>query len=125
MKIDFTFNETKPSYLKVKKSNHLDKSKKRREFIEVPGRTGDLIIEGGSFENLKITLECYIDVPDSKSIKEVSDELADWLTAPIGYQNLVFNDGCVYRAVCISEISFESNFKKIQDINLMFSAYKE
>lgn len=125
MKIDFTFNGTKPSYLKVKKSNHLDKSKKRREFIEVPGRTGDLIIEDGSCENLKITLECYIDILDDKSVKEISDEFDDWLNKPIGYQKLIFNDGCVYRAVCISEISFESNFKKIQDINLMFSAYKE
>lgn len=125
MRIDFTFNKTKPAYLKVKKSNHLDKSKKRREFIEVPGRTGDLIIEDGSFENLNITLECYIDIPDDKSVKEISDELDNWLNDPVGYQSLIFNDGCSYKAVCISEISFESNFKKTQDINLMFSAYKE
>lgn len=124
MRIDFTFNKTKPTYLKVKKSNHLDKSKKRREFIEIPGRTGDLIIEDGSFENLNITLECYIESPADKTIKEISDELDSWLNEPIGYQDLIFNDGSSYKAVCISGIAFESNFREIQDINLIFSAYK-
>lgn len=125
MIIDFTFDGRKIPYLKLKKSNHLNGVKKSREFIKVPGRTGDLVIEDGSFENREITLECYIDVPENKSITDVSEELDGWLNSPIGYRELAFSDGCSFKAVNVAEIEFESCVDKVQEITLQFSAYKE
>ena len=59
----FTFNGTSSERygLKVKNSNHLSRPAKKIESISVPGRTGNLIIDDGSKENLVILILSCID----------------------------------------------------------------
>ena len=49
----FTFNGVNSQQygLKVKQSNHLTRPAKKIESIEIPGRTGNLIIDDGSKKN--------------------------------------------------------------------------
>ena len=70
----FTINNktNKDFNFKVKSSNHLTKSSKKLEFISIPGRTGDLIIDDNSRENFNLIIEGYIDGRDS-NLKNLSD----------------------------------------------------
>ena len=57
--------------LKIKESNHLLRPRKKIELIDIPGRTGALIIDEGARENFNaITLEfsAYREVEDETFI---------------------------------------------------------
>ena len=57
----FTINSktNKDFNFKVKSSNHLLRPRKRLEFISIPGRTGDLILEDNSRENFNLIIEVF------------------------------------------------------------------
>ena len=118
-------NKTNKDFnFKVKSSNHLTKSKKKLEFISIPGRTGDLIIDDNSRENFNLVIEGYIDGRNS-SLKELCQGLDNWLNGVTGYQNITFDDGTVLKAVLISEINPIEVVKNFGELSLEFSAYKE
>ena len=120
---EFTFNgvSSRKFNLKVKKSNHLSKAKKRIELIEIPGRTGDLIISDKSRENLNLEIVVYLDARDS-STKEYADRIDDWLNGHEGYKPIIFDDGTELDAVFIGQIDFENVVKNFESILLSFSA---
>lgn len=120
---EFTFNgvSSRDFNLRVKRSNHLSKSKKRIELIEIPGRTGDLIISDGSRENLNLEIVVYLDARDF-STKEYADRIDDWLNGHEGYKPIVFDDGTELDAVFIGQIDFENIVKNFEEIVLLFSA---
>ena len=122
----FTINNktNKDFNFKVKTSNHLAKSSKRLEFISIPGRTGDLIIDEGARANFNLVIEGYIDGRNS-SLKELCDNLDSWLNGITGYQTITFDDGTVLKAVLISEISPVEVVGNFGELSLEFSAYKE
>ena len=122
----FTINDktNKDFNFKVKSSNHLTKSSKKLEFISIPGRTGDLIIDDNSRENFNLVIEGYIDGRDS-NLKNLCDSLDSWLNGTTGYQTIVFDDGTVLKAILISEISPVEVVKDFGELTLEFSAYKE
>ena len=122
----FTINNktNKDFNFKVKTSNHLTKSSKKLEFISIPGRTGDLIIDDNSRENFNLVIEGYIDGRDS-NLKNLCDSLDSWLNGTTGYQTIVFDDGTVLKAILISEISPVEVVKDFGELTLEFSAYKE
>ena len=122
----FTINNktNKDFNFKVKTSNHLTKSSKKLEFISIPGRTGDLIIDDNSRENFNLIIEGYIDGRNS-SLKELCEGLDNWLNNTMGYQTIAFDDGTVLKAVLISEISPVEVVKNFGELTLEFSAYKE
>ena len=122
----FTINNktNKDFNFKVKTSNHLTKSSKKLEFISVPGRTGDLIIDEGARENFNLTIEGYIDARES-NLKTLCDSLDNWLNSTAGYQTITFDDGTVLKAVLISEINIVEVVKNFGELSLEFSAYKE
>ncbi|MBP3928684.1 MAG: hypothetical protein J6D47_03810, partial [Peptostreptococcaceae bacterium] len=72
----FTINSktNKDFNFKVKSSNHLLRPRKRLEFISIPGRTGDLILDDNSRENFNLVIEGYIDGRKS-SLKTLSEQL--------------------------------------------------
>ena len=118
-------NKTNKDYnFKVKTSNHLTKSSKKLEFITIPGRTGDLIIDEGARSNFNLVIEGYIDGRNS-SLKELCDNLDNWLNGVTGYQTITFDDGTVLKAVLISEINPVEVVKNFGELSLEFSAYKE
>ena len=122
----FTINNktNKDFNFKVKASNHLIKPKKKIEFISVPGRTGDLIIDEGARENFNLVIEGYIDARES-NLKTLCDNLDNWLNSTTGYQTITFDDGTILKAVLISEIDPNEIVKNFGELSLEFSAYKE
>ena len=122
----FTINNktNKDFNFKVKASNHLIKPKKKLEFISIPGRTGDLIIDEGARENFNLVIEGYIDARES-NLKTLCDSLDNWLNSTTGYQTITFDDGTVLKGVLISEINPVEVVKNFGELSLEFSAYKE
>ena len=122
----FTINNktNKDFNFKVKASNHLTKPKKKLEFISIPGRTGDLIIDEGARENFTLIIEGYIDARES-NLKTLCDNLDNWLNSTTGYQTITFDDGTILKAVLISEINVNEVVKNFGELSLEFSAYKE
>ena len=122
----FTINNktNKDFNFKVKSSNHLTKSKKKLEFISIPGRTGDLIIDEGARENFNLVIEGYIDARET-NLKTLCDSLDNWLNNTTGYQTITFDDGTVLKAVLISEIDINEVVKNFGELTLEFSAYRE
>ena len=122
----FTINNktNKDFNFKVKTSNHLTKPKKKLEFISIPGRTGDLILDEGARENFNLVIEGYIDGRNS-SLKELCQGLDNWLNNTTGYQTIAFDDGTVLKGVLISEIDPVEVVKNFGELSLEFSAYKE
>ena len=62
----FTFNEIscKEYGLKCKDISHISFAAKSYESIKIPGRTGNLIIDDGSYNNKKVTIIAYLDMRD-------------------------------------------------------------
>ena len=122
----FTINgkTNKDFNFKVKSSNHLTKSKKKLEFISIPGRTGDLIIDEGARENFNLVIEGYIDARGT-NLKTLCDSLDNWLNSTTGYQTITFDDGTVLKVVLISEINPTEVVKNFGELSLEFSAYRE
>ena len=122
----FTINNktNKDFNFKVKSSNHLLRPKKRLEFISIPGRTGDLILDDNSRENLNLVIEGYVDGRKS-NLKTLTEQLDLWLNSSKGYQSIAFDDGTVLKAVLISEIDINEVVKNFGELTLEFSAYRE
>ena len=122
----FTINDktNKDFNFKVKSSNHLLRPKKRLEFISIPGRTGDLILDEGARENFTLIIEGYIDARET-NLKTLCDNLDNWLNSTTGYQTIAFDDGTVLKAVLISEIDINEVVKNFGELTLEFSAYRE
>ena len=61
--MEFAFNgiSSRDFNIKIKQSNHLSIPKRKMEFIEVQGRTDNLVVDEGCREMLDISIECYID----------------------------------------------------------------
>ena len=122
----FTINNktNKDFNFKVKSSNHLLRPRKRLEFISIPGRTGDLILDDNSRENFNLVIEGYIDGRKS-NLKILTERLDLWLNSSKGYQSITFDDGTVLKAVLISEIDINEVVKNFGELTLEFSAYRE
>ena len=123
----FTINNktNKDFNFKVKSSNHLTKPRKKLEFVSIPGRTGDLIIDEGARENFNLVIEGYIDTRESDNLVELCNSLDLWLNSTTGYQTITFDDGTVLKAVLINEISPVEVVKNFGELSLEFSAYRE
>ena len=123
--MEFTFNSinSKDFNIKIKKSNHLSIPRKKLEFIEVQGRTDNLVIDEGSREMLDIEIEGYIDCRDLNTYSYVL-ELDIWLNGSSDYQNLIFDDGTVLKAIFVGQIDFNEVVENFNEILLQFKAYR-
>ena len=122
----FTFNNasSRDFNIKIKKSNHLSIPKKKIEFIEVQGRTDNLIVDEGAREMLDIQIEAYVDCRDS-STSVYALRLDNWLNGCNGYNDLTFDDGTVLKAIFVGQIDFDDVVKNFNEILLQFKAYRE
>ena len=124
--MEFTFNNgnSKDFNIKVRNSNHLSIPKKKLEFIEVQGRTDKLIIDEGCREMLDVEIEAYIDCRDSDT-RNYANRLDSWLNDSVGYQDLIFDDGTMLKAIFVGQIDFNCILKNFNEILLQFKAYRE
>ena len=124
--MEFTFNgvSSRNFNIKVKNSNHLSIPKRKLEFIEVQGRTDNLIIDEGAREMLDIEIEAYIDCRDLDT-KTYALRLDNWLNGINGYADLVFDDNTTLKAIFVGQIDFNAIVKNFNEILLQFKAYRE
>ena len=122
----FTFNNasSRDFNIKIKKSNHLSIPKRKREFIEVQGRTDNLIIDDNCREMLDLQIEAYIDcrISDTRTYSLMLD---NWLNDCNNYTDIVFDDGTVLKAIFVGQIDFNEVVKNFDEILLQFKAYRE
>ena len=124
--MEFTFNNksSRDFNIKIKKSNHLSIPRRKLEFIEVQGRTDNLIVDEGAREMLDIEIEAYIDCRSSNT-KTYALRLDEWLNGISGYHDLIFDDGVELKAIFVGQIDFNSITKNFEEILLQFKAYRE
>lgn len=124
--MNFTFNGiNSDTYgLKVKATNHLSFPAKNIESIEIPGRTGNLIIDDGSRKNLSIEVVCFLDCRENKDIALRTRQISAWLQDPIGYQSLIFSDGIKFKAICTNQIDVGELINYFGEITIRFDGYE-
>ena len=124
--MEFTFNNksSRDFNIKIKKSNHLSIPRKKIEFVEVQGRTDNLIVDEGAREMLDIEIEAYIDCRNEDTYSYAL-RLDEWLNGISGYQDLIFDDGVELKAIFVGQIDFNSITKNFEEILLQFKAYRE
>lgn len=120
----FSFNDiSSETYgLKVKQSNHLSRPAKKIESISIPGRTGNLIIDDGSKENLSIELICTLDCRTHSNIALVAKQIGAWLQDPVGYQTLIMYDGMSFKAICTNQIDISEVIDDFGEVSIRFDA---
>ena len=122
----FTFNgiSSRDFNIKIKQSNHLSIPRKKLEFIEVQGRTDNLIVDEGCREMLDISIEAYIDCRDLDT-KNYALRLDNWLNSTNGYQDLIFDDGTILKAIFVGQIDFNEIVKNFNEILLQLRKASE
>ena len=124
--IEFTFNNksSRDFNIKIKKSNHLSIPRKKLEFVEVQGRTDNLIIDEGSREMLDVEIEAYMDCREEDTYSYAL-RLDEWLNSSNGYQDLIFDDNTNLKAIFVGQINFNEIVNNFSEILLQFKAYRE
>ena len=124
--MEFTFNNksSRDFNIKIKKSNHLSIPRRKLEFIEVQGRTDNLIVDEGAREMLDIEIEAYIDCRKDDTYSYAL-RLDEWLNGISGYSNLIFDDGVELKAIFVGQIDFNEIVNNFNEILLQFKAYRE
>ena len=70
------------------------------ELIEIPGRSGDLLINNNRKKNKEINIEAYVDLDGLGDAKTVSKNIKQWLQGEVKYKTLTFsNDLIEYKAI--------------------------
>ena len=126
MSFYFTFNSKKSTDfgIIIVSSGHLQSPTRRFEQISIPGRTGDLIVDEGCYNNISFNIEGTISTQKRQTIAEAQTKLEEWLQSSIGYQNMSFSDGVNLKSVCTG-IALTPILSNFAEITLQFSAYKE
>ena len=111
--------------IKILESNHRNFVERDVEFISVPGRTGDLIIDNGRTLNFDLKINCVIDRRKTKDMNETLEEIEFWLREHVGYRDILFKDGKRLKATCVSSIEIINKKANYAYCNIIFKAYKE
>ena len=122
---NFTFNGTSSTSknLKCKDISHLSFAVKSYESIKIPGRTGNLIIDDGSYENKAVEIVAYLDLRGKTAAqkKTAINEIKTWLIGPTGYKTLVFVDTIEYKAIC-KGVEISEVFNDYLEVSIEFEA---
>ena len=122
---NFTFNGTSSTSknLKCKDISHLSFAVKSYESIKIPGRTGNLIIDDGSYENKAVEIVAYLDLrgKTAKGKKTAINGIKTWLIGPTGYKVLKFDDTIEYKAIC-KGVEISEVFNDYLEISIEFEA---
>ena len=122
---NFTFNGTSSTSknLKCKDISHLSFAVKSYESIKIPGRTGNLIIDDGSYENKSVEVVAYLDLRGKTAAqkKTAINDIKTWLIGPKGYKALKFDDTIQYQAIC-KAVDISEAFNDYLEISISFEA---
>lgn len=123
----FSFNgqDSRDFNLYITSKNVFDKPERDVTFVQVSGRSGDLIIDNGKYNNLdlKLSLRLFIDnygEPDNVAFYRCYDRVAEWLSQTAAY--CVYTDSYnpeYYRMACIyGGLTVTQRRKDIADLEL-------
>ena len=92
------------------------------ELIEIPGRSGDLLINNNRKKNKEINIEAYVDLDGLGDAKTVSKNIKQWLQGEVKYKDLTFsNDLTEYKAIVKGPIEIVEEMEGLLNINFKFS----
>ena len=113
--------------IKIERHNNFSSPQRRIESVSIPGRTGNILIDDGSYENqifeYELILEC--DSKKGTDISKKANEISSWLHGDYTYKTLTFsNSDKTYKAVVINKIDISQMFKKFAKALVTFEAYE-
>ena len=73
---------------------------------------------------LDIEIEAYMDCREEDTYSYAL-RLDEWLNSSNGYQDLIFDDGTILKAIFVGQIDFNEIVKNFNEILLQFKAYRE
>ena len=92
------------------------------ELIEIPGRSGDLVIDNKRKKNKEINIEAYADIEELGNAKTVVKNIKQWLQGEVKYKTLTFsNDLIEYKAIVKGPIEIVEEVEGLLNINFKFS----
>ena len=108
--------------LLVVDSDHTRGFQKDLEFVKVPGRTGDLIIDNKTFSNKVITTNCKIKY--RYPVVELVKTLENWLQSDSNYKKLEYSDEITVDAVCYEALEVIKIAEGFYSVGIKFNAKK-
>ena len=120
----FTFGGTSSASFNfiIVRNDNLNGFENDFELIEIPGRSGDLLINNNRKKNKEINIEAYIDLDGLGDAKTVSRDVKQWLQGEVKYKDLTFsNDLTEYKAIVKGPIEIVEEIEGLLNINFKFS----
>lgn len=92
------------------------------ELVEIPGRTGNLIIDNQRKKNKEINIEAYADIEEFGEASLVSKAIKKWLQGEVKYKPLIFsNDYIKYEAIVLGNVEIVEEIENLLNIKFKFS----
>ena len=106
----------------IMKNDNLSGFENDFELIEIPGRSGDLLINNNRKKNKEINIEAYVDLEGLGDAKTVSKSIKQWLQGEVKYKTLTFSDDLEeYEAVVVGRIEIIEEIEGLLNIKFKFS----
>ena len=107
---------------KITENDNLNSFENDFELIEIPGRSGDLVIDNKRKKNKEINIEAYADIEELGNAKTVVKNIKQWLQGEVKYKTLTFsNDLIEYEAIVKGHIEIVEEVEGLLNINFKFS----
>ena len=91
------------------------------EFIEVPGRNGELIVDNNRFKSKNLIIKGYVDSSNSEhTMTQLKDGLEKWLYAPVGYNKLEFVKETISLKVLCYKFIMKEIIEDLSEIEINF-----
>lgn len=82
------------------------------EFIEVPGRNGELIVDNNRVKSKELTIKGYVDASSSEfTMTQLKEGLEKWLYSSMSYQKLEF----IKEAMELKALCYKFTMKEIME----------
>ena len=106
----------------ITENDHLNSFENDFELIEIPGRSGDLVIDNKRKKNKEINIEAYADIEELGDAHTVAKNIKQWLQGEVKYKTLTFsNDLTEYEAIVKGPIEIVEEVEGLLNINFKFS----
>ena len=106
----------------ITENDNLNSFENDFELIEIPGRSGDLVIDNKRKKNKEINIEAYADIEGLGDAHTVAKNIKQWLQGEVKYKDLTFsNDLTEYKAIVKGPIEIVEEVEGLLNINFKFS----
>ena len=106
----------------ITENDNLNSFENDFELIEIPGRSGDLVIDNKRKKNKEINIEAYADIEGLGDAHTVAKNIKQWLQGEVKYKDLTFsNDLTEYKAIVKGPIEIVEEIEGLLNINFKFS----